>query len=573
MIGRSQVPIPSQPSQAVAPRGAEADPNIELLMNAARTDQIAFPNPLTPGIAQAGRMDPNPFGGADRVATQAQGLMDTQPDYKRTHELLDEYDKGRSAHKALQESGNAIMQQLANLGGGDTGSPVGADGGLITRMLTLKSRNRYANTQAQRLQLSGQVEALKFAEGLHQTGNADLLAEIAKYQGLGGDWKDLFKSITGDEQKSKSDDRLWAGLDIKAERNDTLENQGQQRINIQDKIANTSQSLSGKQLEVYNAKLREMELGFAINQATGMNLAEAKVLSVQANPAIKYNNMQSAFEASTGRFGQPRVPVPGFQSPPPPPTAKQLSSGAPQSMQVGNVPGTKGMVNPPAATKIGTSTGYADVKSFPGLVEKGNVDLSKRQIVDNPDGSYGTEFSMSFNDGKYEVLIPTIFDGKHHTEEQAIQHYRKTGEHMGKFASGDIKNIEGYSERLHKRTISHNGKPYRNMQSALEASTGRFGQPRVPVPGFQSPPPPPIPGEMTPLGQAKLDAADASTALKKTQIAAAVGEKMTKDRKRAMRFASDGMGLSFWEKHNELWDVLPPEKKYEMLSKWKAGGK
>jgi len=396
MIGRPQVPIPSQPSQAVAPRGAEADPNIELLMNAARTDQIAFPNPLTPGIAQAGRMDPNPFGGADRVATQAQGLMDTQSDYKRTHELLDEYDKRRLAHKALEESGNAIMQQLANLGGGDTGSPFGADGGLITRMLTLKSRNRYANTQAQRLQLSGQVEALKFAEGLHQTGNANLLAEIAKYQGLGGDWKDLFKSSTGDENNDQTNERLTSALTEKIRHGSVTEGQGAGRLAI-------SQAESPHQIDALDAMagVRKLEMT--------KRTAQMPYVAPQAAANVRRTETNTAQQA---------------------PRTAAMMAGA-----------TGGLVNP-------------------------------------------------------EML-----------------------------------GLAG-------------------MEPAI---------------GGELP--------LNPKAKAAIAAQDTGTALKKTQIAAAVGEKMTKDRKRAMRFASDGMGLSFWEKHNELWDVLPPEKKYEMLSKWKAGGK
>jgi hypothetical protein len=46
-----------------------------------------------------------------------------------------------------------------------------------------------------------------------------------------------------------------------------------------------------------------------------------------------------------------------------------------------------------------------------GLVERGNVgDLTDRPRVKNADGSVSTIRSMSFNDGKREVLIPTAND-------------------------------------------------------------------------------------------------------------------------------------------------------------------
>ncbi len=144
--------------------------------------------------------------------------------------------------------------------------------------------------------------------------------------------------------------------------------------------------------------------------------------------------------------------------------------------------------------KVGVSEGYAGVQGFPGLVEPGNLDLTHRQIVDNPDGSYGTEFSMSFNDGKHEVLIPTIYDGKHHTNEQAIEHYHETGEHMGKFAPGDYKRADAYAEKLHNRTVSLNGAPYHGK--GMPAPKMIKGKPVLIAPGhrgFVPPPPPTVP--------------------------------------------------------------------------------
>ncbi len=115
---------------------------------------------------------------------------------------------------------------------------------------------------------------------------------------------------------------------------------------------------------------------------------------------------------------------------------------------------------PKSPYKIGVSNGYADVKNFRGLEVPGNIPLNERRILDMPDGSFGTELSLSFNDGKHEVLIPTIYDGAQHSIPQAIQRYRQTGMHMGKFRSGDISSIQRYAEALHNRRIEVDGVPY-----------------------------------------------------------------------------------------------------------------
>lgn len=126
---------------------------------------------------------------------------------------------------------------------------------------------------------------------------------------------------------------------------------------------------------------------------------------------------------------------------------------------------------PPIDAKYGVSNGYAGVENFPGLVEKGNIDLTKRRILDNPDGSYGSEYSMSFNDGKHEVLVPTIFENpdgsvSKHSSREAIKRYADTGEHMGKFASGNYNGANAYSEIVHSRVIKVDGVVYQGKGKA-----------------------------------------------------------------------------------------------------------
>ena len=88
-----------------------------------------------------------------------------------------------------------------------------------------------------------------------------------------------------------------------------------------------------------------------------------------------------------------------------------------------------------------------------GQLEKGNIDLTNRPIVENSDGSISTVRSITITDGKTAVLIPSVIrrpdgTGKVVSNNDAIKHYRKTGEHLGKFNS--IKNANSYAEQLHQ---------------------------------------------------------------------------------------------------------------------------
>lgn len=79
----------------------------------------------------------------------------------------------------------------------------------------------------------------------------------------------------------------------------------------------------------------------------------------------------------------------------------------------------------------------------------GNIDLTRRPMVMNADGSHSTVRSMSFQDRDgMEVLIPTVSDaGKVMTNEEAIAEYDRTGKHLGKF--WDVPSANAAAEAIH----------------------------------------------------------------------------------------------------------------------------
>lgn len=84
-----------------------------------------------------------------------------------------------------------------------------------------------------------------------------------------------------------------------------------------------------------------------------------------------------------------------------------------------------------------------------GVIEQGNIDLNKRPVVNNSDGTISTVRSMGVNIDGEEVLIPTVSDaGKILSDDEAIKLYKKTGKHLGKFTSPEAS--DRYAEQLHK---------------------------------------------------------------------------------------------------------------------------
>jgi hypothetical protein len=91
---------------------------------------------------------------------------------------------------------------------------------------------------------------------------------------------------------------------------------------------------------------------------------------------------------------------------------------------------------------------FPEAKAQGGLVEPGNIDVSKLPAVRNADGTYSTVRSMGVNINGKEVLIPTVVNGRVVSDKEAIDHYLKTGKHLGVFSTP--KESSAYAEKLHQ---------------------------------------------------------------------------------------------------------------------------
>jgi hypothetical protein len=87
-----------------------------------------------------------------------------------------------------------------------------------------------------------------------------------------------------------------------------------------------------------------------------------------------------------------------------------------------------------------------------GLLKPGILDLNARPVVANPAAGpqgYSTVRSISVTDDQGRAyLLPTVIDGKLVSNEEAIAHWKQTGEHLGYFDTED--NANAYAKALHE---------------------------------------------------------------------------------------------------------------------------
>lgn len=111
--------------------------------------------------------------------------------------------------------------------------------------------------------------------------------------------------------------------------------------------------------------------------------------------------------------------------------------------------------HPKSSGGIGAYAG-GGAPSPKGMVQPGNLDAYNRKVLHNPDGSYSTASTISIGTDKGEVLIPTVVDGQRLSSQDAIAHYRKTGENFGTFSTPS--DADAFAVSLHNSQAAQRDK-------------------------------------------------------------------------------------------------------------------
>lgn len=127
------------------------------------------------------------------------------------------------------------------------------------------------------------------------------------------------------------------------------------------------------------------------------------------------------------------------------PAAKTYQEGSSQGKASGRIKITK-IERPQTAAKPTWTVGNI------GQYGAGNIDLYDRPQYRNANGSISTVDSKSYNIDGQEVLLPTVWNRNgtpYHSQndEEILQHYRDTGEYLGKFST--VEEANDYAEKLH----------------------------------------------------------------------------------------------------------------------------
>ena len=64
---------------------------------------------------------------------------------------------------------------------------------------------------------------------------------------------------------------------------------------------------------------------------------------------------------------------------------------------------------------------------------KGNINLKIKKPIKNKDGSISTVRTIGIEADGMHVNIPTVINGKVVSNKEAVDHYRKSGKHLGKY--------------------------------------------------------------------------------------------------------------------------------------------
>jgi len=174
--------------------------------------------------------------------------------------------------------------------------------------------------------------------------------------------------------------------------------------------------------------------------------------------------------AIAARFpDRPRPPLVQAPDPAQVPVTPPLTPLQPPTVPASD-PALGGLTRPQAHADGGlVGRGAPQLPAAEGLREPGTIkDIWDRPVLQNPDGSISTTLSMSIGTDKGETLIPQVVNGQKLTPQQAIEHYHKTGEHLGVFDTPE--HADAYAQALHNAQwdyIQHQKPPVDDTQSSI----------------------------------------------------------------------------------------------------------
>lgn len=140
----------------------------------------------------------------------------------------------------------------------------------------------------------------------------------------------------------------------------------------------------------------------------------------------------------------------------PPPDASSSPAAAPKTGGVGSI-----LADASSSGRAFVTRSYQG-QPVPGMISQGNIDITKRPNIKNPDGTHSSVFSMSFGTDKGEVLVPGVGDGTTYplrklTQQEALDQYQKTGQNLGTFK--DAASANAYAETLHEDQAKYGNAP------------------------------------------------------------------------------------------------------------------
>lgn len=301
----------------------------------------------------------------------------------------------------------------------------------------------------------GEVPARKIIQAAQSRRSVGELRDLVN--GLNGTVKDALRTVENLAESGQTRAALAENLGDAGAARITDAATVQQRsaralagLNVESKAdADTASGADlGKMILALNPHSMPTTKLFALSRITQlMHIPQAKANAIvdmlfSQDPTV--TNRAIGLLNSAGRQGQAFLADLG----------KTLNYGA-RAGQGGNMVMEPGDVDMPSVIPEAAAAEMPEGEEIPGQVEPGNIDLHSRPVVNNPDGSISTvrSITVGFDDGTY--LIPTVVNGKVVSNEEAIAHFKKTHEHLGKFA--DEASANAYAEKLHEDQATEYG--------------------------------------------------------------------------------------------------------------------